>query len=230
MAAPLDEQHRIIAIGDIHGCLKTLEALLDKLELRPDDQLVFLGDMIDRGPRSREVIAFLMALAEKRTCHFVMGNHELMLLNYLKGDDPVGWFYNGGKATLDSYGSANGLDLPAEHLAFLRACSPWLETAQWFFAHGGLDPELTIADNLRLYTPEEFSWQRMHMQPFFIENQEFNWNKTLVCAHTPVPEPLLLDRLIAIDTGCVYTRNPLLGNLTAVVLPERRIVQTRNCD
>jgi len=227
---PLTENRRIIAIGDIHGCLFSLQHLLEKLQLQPLDQLVFLGDYIDRGPRSKEVIGTLIDLHEQYSCFFLMGNHELMFLRYLENRDPVSWFYNGGQATLESYGSSNGLDFPEEHVAFIKNCSFTFETGHYFFAHGGLDPELTVRDNVKYYQPEDFCWQRVHMRTSFLESRSYRWEKTLVCAHTPVPQPVLLDRLIAIDTGCVYHENPLLGKLTAVILPEREIVQTDNLD
>lgn len=230
MRGPLTENRRIIAIGDIHGCLFSLQHLLEKLRLQPLDQLVFLGDYIDRGPRSKEVITTLIDLHGQYSCFFLMGNHEIMFLEYLENRDPVSWFYNGGQATLSSYGSSKGLDLPEEHVEFMRNCLPFLETEHYFFTHGGLDPELSVRDNLRYYKPEEFCWQRVHMRTSFLESRNYRWEKTLVCAHTPVPQPVLLDRLIAIDTGCVYHENPLLGKLTAVILPEREIVQTDNLD
>jgi serine/threonine protein phosphatase 1 len=68
------------------------------------------------------------------------------------------------------------------------------------------------------------------MRTSFLESKRYPWEKTLVCAHTPVPKPLLLERLIAIDTGCVYHNNPLLGRLTAVILPSRQLLQTENLD
>ncbi|MBN1279580.1 MAG: serine/threonine protein phosphatase [Chlorobium sp.] len=230
MQRKLSEHNRIIAIGDIHGCHRTLLRLLEKTELQTSDQLVFLGDYIDRGPRTKDVIDTLIGLDKHYTCFFLMGNHELMFLEYLDTRDPVSWFYNGGQATLLSYGSNNGLDLPESHIAFMRNCQPYLETEHYFFTHGGLDPELSVKDNLKYYKPEEFCWQRVHMRNSFLESRSYRWEKTLISAHTPVPKPVLLDQLIAIDTGCVYRENPLFGILTAVTLPDRKIIQIDNID
>ncbi|MBM3163184.1 MAG: serine/threonine protein phosphatase [Chlorobi bacterium] len=230
MHQSLSENRRIIAVGDIHGCLHSLERLVGQIGLRHDDQLVFLGDYIDRGPRSGEVVDFLISLRQCHTCFFLMGNHELMYLDYLETRDPSLWLSNGGCETLLSYGSRNGLDLPEEHIGFIRACRLYIETEHYFFTHGGLDPELSVRDNLRNHKPEKFCLLRLHMNPSILENSDFPWEKTLVCAHTPIPNPLLQERLIAIDTGCVYHNNPLLGKLTAVMLPERRIVQTNYLD
>lgn len=230
MKRSLSEESRIIAVGDIHGCICSLKNLIARLRPLKSDQFVFLGDIIDRGACSREVVDYLLEFSSSFSCHFLMGNHEQMYLMYLENHDPEKWLYNGGQATLDSYGSLDGFDIPAEHLDFFRSFDYYLETDNFFFTHGGLDPELTVKDNLRFYKPEELCWQRVHMRKTFIESNSFKWEKTVVCAHTPVPEPVMLEQLIAIDTGCVYHETSRLGRLTAVILPERRIVQTVNCD
>ncbi len=230
MRADLSEERRIIAIGDIHGCAFSLKQLIEQIEPEPDDQLLFLGDLIDRGAHSKEVIDYLISLRSSYSCHFLMGNHELMFLDYLENRNQKLWLANGGNATLKSYKSQNGFQLPEEHLLFFRQCHCFLETEHYFFTHGGLDPELSIKDNLRYYKPEDFCWQQVHMRPAFLECNNFKWEKTVVCAHTPTALPVMLDRLIAIDTGCVYNNDPLLGQLTAVILPERRIIQIRNCE
>ncbi|MBE3640149.1 metallophosphoesterase [Mangrovicoccus algicola] len=104
-AAPL------VAIGDIHGCLGDLEALLarigDWLEAGP--QLVLLGDLVDRGPDSRGVIDRAMRLCTEHPgpAEVLMGNHERMMLDFLDGHDPQGrWLAAGGAATLESFGIA----------------------------------------------------------------------------------------------------------------------------
>ncbi|MFZ4526354.1 MAG: metallophosphoesterase family protein [Chlorobium sp.] len=226
MQPTLSETRRIIAIGDIHGCLQDLVRLVEQLNLQPDDQLVFLGDFIDRGEHSKGVIDYLLSLKQRYACFFIMGNHELMYLEYLKTGKSKIWYSNGGLATLKSYKSQHGRDFPKEHLDFIRECQYFLDTENYFFAHGGLDPELDVKDNLRYYQPEDFCWQQVHMRQSFIETNNYKWEKTVVCAHTPQSSPVMLNKLIAIDTGCVYKENPLFGKLTAVILPERVLVQT----
>jgi len=226
----LSESQRIIAIGDVHGCLLSLIKLIEIIQPEPDDQLLFLGDIIDRGDRSKEVVDYLIELDSLHSCHFIMGNHELMFLDYLETRDTRDWFANGGEATLKSYNNPQGGDFPQEHVTFLRECRYFIETENYFFTHGGLDPELSIKNNLLYYQPADFCFQRMHMRPDFLKNNVYNWEKTLVCAHTPVNDPVMKEKLIAVDTGCVYKNNPMLGRLTAVLLPERRIIQTRNID
>ncbi|ABB24534.1 metallophosphoesterase family protein [Pelodictyon luteolum] len=226
----LTEENRIIAIGDVHGCIRTLKGLLHDIGLQPEDQLVFLGDIIDRGPSSMQTVEFVLELRDSFSCHFIAGNHELMLLDALDSGKPDAWIRNGGMETLDSYGGIPPMGFPEPHLDLFRECRPYLETEHWFFAHGGLDPDISIRDGIRLQSPEDFSWQRAHMRREYLERNEYIWEKTLVCGHTPVPAPVMLERLIAIDTGCVHRERPHLGTLSAVILPERRIVQQKNIE
>lgn len=230
MQPALSETRRIIAVGDVHGCLFSLKKMIKKINPEPYEQLVFLGDMIDRGDSSKEVVDYLMRLRSRYSCYFLMGNHELMCLDYLENRNTNLWLNNGGWATLQSYNSLDGHKLPEKHLAFFRNCQYYIETEHYFFTHGGLDPERSIKENLRSYKPEDFCWQRVHLHSSFLASENYQWEKTVVCAHTPMPEPVMLEQLIAIDTGCVYKESPLLGKLTAVILPERRIVQVENSD
>ncbi len=230
MVDHITKHKRIIAIGDIHGCLYSLQRLLEKLELQKTDQLVFLGDYIDRGKHSKAVIDYLLKLRERHHSFYLMGNHERMFLDFLDTGDPSLWLQNGGTAMLESYGSKDGRDLPEEHIAFMKSCRYYIETEHYFFAHGGIDPDMTIKDNLRYMKPEDYCWMRTHLRSNYLENGRYNWEKTLVCGHTPISRPVMLEKLIAVDTGCVYRDNPSLGWLSAVILPERRILQTENID
>src|SRR6187397_2193986 len=97
---------QVIAIGDVHGCAKALRALLEIIRPQREDTIIFLGDCVDRGPESRQVIDELLVLREK--CHLVplLGNHEEMMLNYLDGiPQPDNWLDVGGMATCKSYSS-----------------------------------------------------------------------------------------------------------------------------
>ncbi len=211
----------LIAIGDIHGCVRTLEALLDRLALTADDHLVFVGDYVDRGPDSKRVIDRLLALQRERSCVFLRGNHEALMLNYLDQGEYDLWRINGGIATLSSYlNSDRTLHIPEDHLAFIRETRLYYDTPSFFFVHAGLKPDLTIADNLEEATEDVFLWERSHLKASTLA-----WEKTVVCGHTPRPEPLNAPKLINIDTGCVYHMHPGLGHLTAVRLPERIFVQ-----
>ncbi len=209
----------LIAIGDIHGCASTLTALIDKLALKKSDHLVFIGDYIDRGPDSRGVIDILKGLEDIVTCTFLRGNHEQLLLNYLDEGEYDLWAMNGGIATLLSYSDAGFSEIPEEDIDFIRRTVSFFDTEDFFFVHGGLKAGYTIQENIDRFDDDTFLWERSHLKA-----DEYAWEKTVVCGHTPVDEPLNTEKLINIDTGCVYFQYPGRGQLTAVRLPEREFV------
>src|SRR5262249_30858987 len=97
---------RTIAIGDIHGCLRALDLLLEVIQPRPDDVLITLGDYVDRGPDSRGVLDRLIELQSQCKLIALKGNHDIMMM---RGRDDFAayedWTHCGGKATLQSYGA-----------------------------------------------------------------------------------------------------------------------------
>ncbi len=216
----------LIAIGDIHGCLKTFDRLWEQLDPSTDDRIVFVGDYIDRGPRSREVVDRMLEIQQTHDCVFLRGNHEQFMIDFLDGGGIHLWNQNGGLATLRSYGGNHtGARIPDAHVAFVRATKIYHETDDFFFVHAGLKPNLTIEENKRRFDGDTFLWERSH-----IRANQLAWEKPVVCGHTPRPAPINRDKLIAIDTGCVYHMHPGLGRLTAVYLPEREFVTVDYAD
>lgn len=113
-----------VAIGDIHGCLRSLEALLEQLTDYNDRLFVFVGDYIDRGPHSKGVVDLLLDFKEEQECIFLRGNHEQMLLDAVDYGELNMWLRNGGKTTLQSYQSEDEeFDIPKNHLNFYRDLS-----------------------------------------------------------------------------------------------------------
>ncbi len=217
----------LIAIGDIHGCAKSFDALLRTLDPSPDDHLLFVGDYIDRGPDSKGVIDRLLSLREEVECTFLRGNHEAMMLDYLDNGTFRLWGMNGGVSTLESYreDEEGSVDIPSAHAQFVRDTKLYHETDDFFFVHAGLNPRRTIAENRAEEGEDTFLWERGHL-----EAEEVAWEKTVVCGHTPQPTPINRDKLILIDTGCVYHMQPGMGRLTAVRLPEREFADVAYAD
>lgn len=217
------------AIGDVHGCALTLDALLEELAPTSDDHLVFVGDYTDRGPRSREVIDRMLELDERAQrgagpkCTFIRGNHDQMMLDWVDHGEMEMWGANGGLTTLNSYSNDNGkVVIPGEHIDFLRKTRVYLDTPDYCFVHAGLNPELTVAQNLRYGTDETFLWTREHLSV-----KDRPWEKVVVCGHTPQSKPLIEDDLIMIDTGCVFPHYPRLGWLSAIRLPDLQVTSVR---
>jgi serine/threonine protein phosphatase 1 len=200
---------RLLAIGDIHGCLRAFNTLLDTVAPAPEDLLITLGDYVDRGPDSRGVLEHLIALHEAGRLVALRGNHDVMMLEARNGRDR-GWLEYGGKQALSSYGVPEwkieeALDregacadlvrkVPARHWQFLEEdCRPWYETETHFFVHANAYPDVPLAEqpNYMLY------WERL------IEPCAHVSGKIMVCGHTRQKSgrPLNLGTTICIDTG-----------------------------
>ncbi len=203
---------KTFAIGDIHGTFDRLQNLMQKIPIDYDnDTLVFIGDYIDRGPGSVEVVDYLLDLKSRVPGTIVLkGNHEDMLQKYLDGTDRFTYLLNGGQKTLDSYLSKNAqpdsFPIPADHMDFFKSLRLYYETASHIFVHAGLRPKVPLASQ----DTEDMLWIRDK----FIYSK-YNFGKPVVFGHTPLEKPLVESNKIGIDTGAVY------GNaLTCVQLPD----------
>jgi serine/threonine protein phosphatase 1 len=184
---------RTLAIGDIHGCDVAFLALVRGLSIRPEDTVVVLGDAIDRGPGSRQVMERLVQLQHECRLVFILGNHEQMLLEGLENEQMAQvWLLYGGKSTLISYGG-DPRNIPAAHLDFLRAAPNYWETDSDLFIHANIDPALPLeqqeADLLR--------WAHLTG-----DESPHPTGKRIVCGHTPQRSgvPLTFPGWVCIDT------------------------------
>ena len=203
---------KIFVVGDIHGCLEKLVTLMDKIPIDYNqDQLIFIGDYIDRGPSSFEVVRYLIELKNlKPDTIFIKGNHEDMLQNYLDGSDRFTYQLNGGQQTLDEYlsrsDSKDAFPIPADHLEFFNSLQLYYQTDDYIFVHAGLREKVPLESQDKM----DLLWIRDE----FLQS-EFDFGKRVIFGHTPFKAPLQQANKIGIDTGAVY------GNLlTCVQLPE----------
>jgi serine/threonine protein phosphatase 1 len=218
---------RVYAIGDIHGRRDCLDELL--LLIGEDDRdrgpatttLVFLGDLVDRGPDSRGVIERLASLAKSQTCVLLMGNHEEVFIDAWEGDEAALRLFHriGGRETLLSYGISPAeydradfdelraliaAHVPAEHIAFLRSFRDTWQSGDYFFVHAGIKPGVAIEDQ----RPADMRWIRDR----FLDDPR-DHGVIVVHGHSITPEVEDLPNRIGIDTGAYAS-----GRLTAVGL------------
>ncbi len=220
---------RVYAVGDIHGRLDLLEALL--ANIASDDKArggclethyIFLGDLIDRGPDSSGVVARLMAFTTERpNVRFLMGNHEQVFLRAMSGDQRALRFLIriGGRQTLQSYGiseeeyrtldfdelAARAAELvPPEHLAFLSRFENWIELGDYLFVHAGLKPGVPLEEQAQ----SDLCWIRDE----FLSHRE-SFGALVVHGHSITEEIDVRTNRIGIDTGAFAT-----GRLTAIGL------------
>lgn len=210
---------RLLAIGDIHGCSNALKTLARMVPFRHDDELVFLGDIVDRGPDTRGVINwFLNFDTIHKNWTLLRGNHEIMMLR--ARSDPEAyetWYIVGGDAVIESYGDAerfgNFDDIPERHWHFLdKTPRKYHETDSHLFVHANLDAELPLIEQ-----PDEMLfWERFDSPTPHVSG------KTMICGHTAHRDgwPKDVGHAICIDT-CVYGQ----GYLTCFDVYERYIWQ-----
>jgi serine/threonine protein phosphatase 1 len=207
---------RLFAIGDIHGCPDELQALLNAIGAREGDTVVFVGDYIDRGPSARAVIDLVTELGKSHAeAVFLKGNHEDMMLSFLgmPGNYGESFLFNGGMATLESYGLkehdlTEARDrIPPQHLEFLSNLAVSYLRPPYLFVHAGILPTRQLEDQ----QTEDMLWIRQE----FIMNPH-RIDATVVFGHTPMRGVMIdLPYKLGIDTGLVYG-----GKLTCVEFTE----------
>jgi serine/threonine protein phosphatase 1 len=219
---------RLYVIGDVHGRFDLLERMIELINLDIKERghqclIVTLGDYIDRGPNSREVVDRLLTNPFSGKFIPLKGNHEVLLENFLM--NPAGgadWWRLGGWETLKSYGikakprmTPRGFTSVATQLRealspqqreFFRSLKTFLTVGDYFLCHAGVRP----GTPLELQDEEDLLWIRDE----FLSSQ-IDFGKIVVHGHTPVREPHILANRINIDTGAFLT-----GRLTCVVLEE----------
>jgi serine/threonine protein phosphatase 1 len=236
----LPEGQLVYAVGDIHGRLDLLEAMLALIETdaRASGEasrrtLIFVGDYVDRGPDRRGVVERLISgLPQGFDAHFLKGNHEAILLDFLEEAWRLDhWLLNSGDATMRSYGidteqlarlrappevwrQAFAEALPEAHLHFFRNLQLSVSFGDYLFVHAGVRPGVPLGAQ----TEADLIWIR---GPFLEHADPFG--KIVVHGHTPGEEPVTRPNRIGIDTGAFFT-----GRLTALKLQDgaRKFLRT----
>ena len=194
------------AVGDIHGSYTKLANLIRHCTEHcggNDYRFVFLGDYVDRGKRSKDVVSLLMqtcaAAPDRVVC--LKGNHEDMLLEAVKTGDPQLWLDNGGDATLRSYGAGRPEDIPAEHLAWLQDLPLAISDEKRFYVHAGIMPGVPLQQQDK----QVMLWIRGK----FLSDQSEH-GLYVVHGHTPTPDgmPELCHNRLCLDT-LAWQGNPL---------------------
>lgn len=228
----VDPQDRIYAIGDIHGAPDLLDMLVEKVvedaEQTTDTRImkiIFLGDYVDRGDNSRDVLERLVTIQKgiPEQVEFLKGNHEAAMLDFLEEPyEGTGWVDMGGRQTLFSFGvkppssTENKTELLrardelhkeiTPYLGFLRELKHMYRSGDYVFAHAGIDPDLAIdsqPDSALLWGHSGFVSGKAHE------------SVRVVHGHYADYEPVLLPHRICVDTGAYYS-----GRLTAIRLDD----------
>lgn len=210
-----------LVIGDVHGHYSALVALLDKISPSSEDEIYFLGDLIDRGSQSSQVVQFIIDNNYK--C--IRGNHEIMLLDALGGKqvNPLvfqSWLQNGGSTTIASYGNKMP---PPEHIEWFKSLPLYFDLDDYWLVHGGVDPSLPLDQQCS----DQFCWIR---RSFHNMTEPYFEDKTIIIGHTITftfqgvkPGQLVKgEGWIGIDTGVYHHQQ---GWLTALDLNQLMVYQ-----
>ncbi|MBC7451435.1 MAG: serine/threonine protein phosphatase, partial [Cytophagales bacterium] len=170
--------NKIFAIADIHGCNKTLRALIDKISPSQEDQLIFLGDYIDRGPDSKDVLNYLISIKNQfRNTVLLRGNHEQM---FLESDISImaheRWISNGGEQVMMSYGLKNYDHVPHHIQEFISNTEYYYQNQHHICVHAGLNN--LVSDPFNDY--QSMMWIRN-----FIITKKMTGGRVVVHGHTP---------------------------------------------
>lgn len=222
--------YRTIVISDIHGCFLTLKKLLEKIEYHSTDQLLILGDLIDRGPRSKEVLDFFLEVQKIGSPVVLLrGNHEVMFLDALRDSALEARFIRaGGDATLRSFGVDKVHDVPMPYIHLIQKMWSHYEDEFGIYVHAGLN---FLKANI-FEDEEPMYWSReMTIDPVK------TGGRPVIHGHTPtrlsVIEQMInsksLNYRINVDNGCVFPGEGY-NQLMAYFPKTNHFVVQKNCD
>lgn len=228
---------RTFAIGDIHGGLKALIQVLNKLALKEGDQLVFMGDYVDGWSESAQVIQFLIEMSKKFKCVFIKGNHDVWCQDWLKNEavNPS-WYQHGGKETMESYEGFSAQE-KKEHLHFFENLPLYhIDAENRLFLHAGFTSLHGVQKEKfqELFYLDRSLWEMLLAMDLSIEKESIFYPKRLqhykeiYIGHTPTtnynePSPINIANVWNIDTGAAFK-----GKITGINIDTKVVYQSDN--
>jgi serine/threonine protein phosphatase 1 len=219
---------RLFAISDIHGCFEAFHRLVtNHIQLTKSDRLILLGDYIDRGPNSKEVVDFIIDLIDTGFDVIPLcGNHEAMLMDSSGNPDllPL-WLLNSGMETMNSFGIQDINYIEKKYLDFFSGLEYYKKETSFLFVHAGFNDFVTdpFSDKHGMI------WECRTLY----ENQLLR-NNIIIHGHRPkridYVEKLISEnsKVIPIDTGCVYEKEQGYGILSALDVGNMRLFSVEN--
>ncbi|SDW16852.1 metallophosphoesterase family protein [Flavobacterium degerlachei] len=201
---------RTLVIGDIHGGLRALHQIMERAKVTPQDSLIFLGDYVDGWSQSPQVIDFLIELNTTNNCIFIRGNHDELLLHWLKDnkDNPL-WYKHGGEATVMAYEEVDSRRKKL-HIDFLESLQDYhLDEKNRLFVHAGFTNMNGVAYE---FYPKLFYWDRTLWETALALDRSIKPNDLLYpkrltlydeiyIGHTPVTR---IGKTVPVQMACVW--------------------------
>ena len=229
---------RTFAIGDIHGGLKALLQVLNQLEIKDDDKIIFMGDYVDGWSESAQVIQFLIDLSQKFNCVFIKGNHDVWCQNWLKDSNDVNpsWFMHGGKETMESYDGFSDEDKKQHLIFFEKMYMYYLDAENRLFLHAGFTSMHGVEKESY---PHKFCTDRTLWEMVMVMDRKMDFSnyaypkrlkhyKEIYIGHTPTTnfgktEPMNAINVWNIDTGSAFK-----GKITGINIDTKVFFQSDN--
>ncbi|MEQ8470265.1 MAG: metallophosphoesterase family protein [Marinoscillum sp.] len=218
---------RRLVISDIHGCYSTLQSLISKISLTDNDQLIFLGDYINKGPSSKEVLDYIIRLSSDYNVYPALGNHDKMLLDYLlEPSNP------NHSELLKELGNEDFFALSETerkgYIDFLSSLHYYFISGEYILVHAGI--------NFNLSNPFLGKEDMLNIREFYYDSSKAQ-NKTIVHGHLPYEKRDILERIktrskiLPIDNGCVYSGERVgMGELLCLNLDTAEIISQQMRD
>jgi serine/threonine protein phosphatase 1 len=223
--------NRRIVITDIHGCFYSFKNLLEeKVKLQKKDRLYLLGDYINKGPHSKEVLDYLMCLQQGgHQLHMLRGNHEQELLNLLDGKSDLDRLMSKGAQTLlKSFGVEQPQQIPLVYIDFIRSMEYFFELPDFYLVHAGFD--------FSKQNPFTASETLLNIRSYTVDLNKTQ-NRRVIHGHTPTNLTQILQSLEAksslhysLDAGCAYKDNQQQAHLIALDLDSWQVMCQPNID
>ena len=208
---------RTLVIGDIHGGLRALIQVLERAKVTPNDKLIFLGDYVDGWSESPQVLDFLINLQTSHKCIFMRGNHDELLLEWLRGKDNELWHQHGGEATIHAY-SILPAGIKIRHMAFLENLVNYhIDKKNRLFVHAGFTNMHSVQNEhyQRFLFWDRTLWEMAVALDKSLPNSDLTYPKRLTLydeiyiGHTPVTKigqtvPVKMANVWNVDTGAAF--------------------------
>ncbi len=228
-------KRRTIAFGDIHGGLKALLQVLKKIEVTPDDQLIFLGDYVDGWSDSANVVTYLIELAKQNSCIFLRGNHDDLTYRWLKtGELNEQWLQHGGQSSIDAYRNFSSGEKQAHMTFYEQMVNYYIDNENRLFVHAGFT---NLHGPEKEYHENSFYWDRTLWETALSIDKEMPQShdfypkrlklfREIYIGHTPVTrinkeEPVNAANIWNVDTGAAFK-----GKLSAIDIETKKVWQS----
>lgn len=226
---------RTVVIGDIHGGLKALVQLLERIALTPEDKLIFLGDYVDGWSDSANVVSYLIELGKQNTCIFLRGNHDDLTHRWLKtGELNDQWLQHGGQSSIDAYRNFSALEIEAHIRFFDQMVNYYIDKKNRLFVHAGFT---NLHGPSHEYHNTAFYWDRTLWETALALDKKMSKEheyypkrlklfSEIFIGHTPTTrikkeEPVNAANLWNIDTGAAFK-----GKLSGLDVDTKKIWQS----